>query len=194
MPLPFWKKTREMCSQKEPWLGKSAAHILRSASSTNRLSIRQVRTYIQELRLSKTWDGTCQGYWNLGPGLWMQQLSSPSLSVLVMVVKCLKTTQLRALITCMFEFLSIGTQAEQRPSLASWEIGARDLITHSCLYSCYVLFTGRCDWCHGWRHLRDECGLLKLRSMGVCEKALWGGCWAPLCCDWWGWRHLNNLD
>lgn len=75
----------------------------------------------------------------------MQQLSSPSFSVLVMVIKCLKMTQLTALITCMFKFLSVGTQAGELPEFASWEIGAQDPITHLGLYSCYVLFPGRCD-------------------------------------------------
>lgn len=40
---------------------------------------------------------------------------SQLLPVLVMVGKCLKMTQLGALITCMFKFLSVGTQAGQRP-------------------------------------------------------------------------------
>lgn len=75
----------------------------------------------------------------------MQQLSAPSFLVLVMVVKCLKMTQLIALITCMFKFLSVGTQAGELPQFASGEMGAQDPITHLGLYSCYVPFTGRCD-------------------------------------------------
>lgn len=151
-------------------------------------------THIQQLRVRETRDGTCQGDWNLGPGLWMQQLSSPSFSVLVMVIKCLKMTQLTALITCMFTFLSVGTQAGELPEFASWEIGAQDPITHLGLYSCYVLFTGRCDWFHGCPHLWDEWEPLKLLFMVACEKALLEGCWEPLCRYSWGWTHLSDLD
>lgn len=179
-----YKWTLDWGSQQPESLGRALPRIA---------CIRQVRTHIQQLRVRETQDGTCQGGWNLGPGLWIQQLSSPSFSVLVMVVKCLKMTQLTALITCMFKFLSVGKQAELA-QFASWEIGARDPITHLRLYSCYVLFTARCDWFHGCPHLWDECGLLKLLFMVACEKAVWEGCWETLCCYRWGWTHLSDLD